>query len=185
MRIWRAGDLLLPLRATSSCHRCRSRAGWRDRQVLSGCKSTLITPLSHIKANTFATGSAPLLRTAASAQITASQLLRQCDDGYPVRSCRMGADNEHRVQWLAFEILRRFIAVPHDYEAIGRAKGDPFELGRLVLALEALPSLNRMQPFTGTQLAQAVGLARFLVCNADSIPDERRVPVRRLAVVPA
>ena len=24
-RIWRAGDLLLPLRATSSCHRCRSR----------------------------------------------------------------------------------------------------------------------------------------------------------------
>jgi len=42
-----------------------------------------------------------------------------------------------------------------------------------------------MQPFTGTQLAQAVGLARFLVCNADSIPDERRVPVRRLAVVPA
>ena len=54
MRIWRAGDLLLPTRATSSCHRCRSRAGWRDRQVLSGCKNTLITPLSHIKANTFA-----------------------------------------------------------------------------------------------------------------------------------
>ena len=41
MRIWRAGDLLLPTRATSSCHRCRSRAGWRDRQVLSGCKSSL------------------------------------------------------------------------------------------------------------------------------------------------
>ena len=40
-RIWRAGDLLLPLRATSSCHRCRSKAGWRDRQVLSGCKLTL------------------------------------------------------------------------------------------------------------------------------------------------
>ena len=39
--IWRAGDLLLPLRATSSCHRCRSKAGWRDRQVLSGCKLTL------------------------------------------------------------------------------------------------------------------------------------------------
>jgi hypothetical protein len=31
-------DLLLPLRATSSCHRCRSKAGWRDRQVLSGCR---------------------------------------------------------------------------------------------------------------------------------------------------
>src|ERR1700692_4921087 len=27
------------MRATSSCHRCRSRAGWRDRQVLSGCRS--------------------------------------------------------------------------------------------------------------------------------------------------
>jgi hypothetical protein len=40
-RIWRAGDLLLPLRATSSCHRCRSKAGWRDRQVLSGCKLTV------------------------------------------------------------------------------------------------------------------------------------------------
>src|SRR6478752_3270658 len=40
-RIWRAGDLLLRLRATSSCHRCRSKAGWRDRQVLSGCKLTL------------------------------------------------------------------------------------------------------------------------------------------------
>src|SRR6516164_227583 len=37
MRIWRAGDLLLPLRATSSCHRCRSKAGWRGRQALSGC----------------------------------------------------------------------------------------------------------------------------------------------------
>src|SRR4029453_13958225 len=39
-RIWRAGDLLLPLRATSSYHRCRSKAGWRDRQVLSGCNIT-------------------------------------------------------------------------------------------------------------------------------------------------
>ena len=46
--IWRAGDLLLPLRATSSCHRCRSAAGWRDRQVLSGCKPKIIRRLSNV-----------------------------------------------------------------------------------------------------------------------------------------
>src|SRR5215472_17114899 len=50
MRIWRAGDLLLPLRATSSCHRCRSRAGWRDRQVLSGCKSIDIASATYVNA---------------------------------------------------------------------------------------------------------------------------------------
>jgi hypothetical protein len=33
----RRTDLLLPLRATSSCHRCRSKAGWRGREALSGC----------------------------------------------------------------------------------------------------------------------------------------------------
>jgi hypothetical protein len=27
------------MRATSSCHRCRSKAGWRGRQALSGCKA--------------------------------------------------------------------------------------------------------------------------------------------------
>jgi len=40
-----------------------------------------------------------------------------------------------------------------------------------------------MQPFTNLQLTQALCLARFLICNADSIPDERRIQVRRLAVV--
>ena len=40
-----------------------------------------------------------------------------------------------------------------------------------------------MQPFTNLHLAQAVTLARFLVYNADSIPDERTIQVRRLAVV--
>ena len=50
--------------------------------------------------------------------------------------------------------------------------------------LEVLPTLNRMQPFTDTQLAQAACLARFLVdYDADRIPDERRFQVRRLAVV--
>ena len=33
-----------------------------------------------------------------------------------------------------------------------------------------LPALNRMQPFTNLQLTQALCLARFLICNADSIP---------------
>jgi hypothetical protein len=54
----------------------------------------------------------------------------------------------------------------------------------LVLALETLPALNRMQPFTNLQLAQAVGLARLLAdYDALSIPEESRVLVRRLAVV--
>jgi len=38
MHLGGTADLLLPSRATSSCHRCRSRAGWRGRQALSGCK---------------------------------------------------------------------------------------------------------------------------------------------------
>jgi hypothetical protein len=66
-----------------------------------------------------------------------------------------------------------------------RAQADPFLLGRLVLALESLPALTRMQPFTNLDLAQSVCLARLLAYNADSIPDERQVLVRRLAVVAA
>jgi hypothetical protein len=96
----------------------------------------------------------------------------------------MGADNKHRIQCMAFEILRRFISHPGDFEAIERAKDDPFALGRLVLALETLPALNRMQPFTNLDLAQAVGLARFLADYA-RIPEGRRIQVRRLAVVAA
>ena len=115
-------------------------------------------------------------------RITASQLLRLWDDGYPVRSCKMGADNEHRIQCMAFEILRRFIAQPCDFEAIERAKDDPLLLGRLVLALKTLPALNRMQPFTDIQLAQAVCLARLLADYA-RIPEGRKIQVRRLAVV--
>ena len=111
-----------------------------------------------------------------------SQLLRQWN--CVVRSCRMGADNKHRIQCMAFEILRRFISHPGDFEAIERAKDDPFALGRLVLALETLPALNRMQPFTNLDLAQAVGLARFLADYA-RIPEGRRIQVRRLAVVAA
>jgi hypothetical protein len=92
-------------------------------------------------------------------------------------------DGDFRVQCMGFEILRRFVAVPHDFEAIEGAK-DPLVLGNLVLALEALPALNRLQPFTNLQLAQAVGLARTLVdYNADEIPLQRRIRIRRLMVV--
>ena len=116
--------------------------------------------------------------------MTPTQLLRQWDDGYPVRSCKMGADNnEHRIQCMAFEILRRFIAHPSDFEAIERAE-DPLVLGRLVLELKTLPALNRMQPFTNIQLAQAVCLAMLLAGRDDArIPNARRFLVRRLAVV--
>ena len=75
-------------------------------------------------------------------RITASQLLRLWDGGRVVRSCKMGADDEHRIQCMAFEILRRFIAVPHDFEAIEHVKDDPFALGRLVLRITRLVSQN-------------------------------------------
>ena len=112
-------------------------------------------------------------------RITASQLLRLWDDGRVVRSCKMGADDEHRIQCMAFEILRRFIAHPCDFEAMERAN-EPLVLGKLVLALKTLPALNRMQPFT--ELAQAVCLARLLA-NYSRIPEGRKIQVRRLAVV--
>jgi len=114
-------------------------------------------------------------------RITASQLLRLWDDGRVVRSCKMGADDEHRIQCMAFEILRRFIAHPCDFEAIERAE-DPLVLGRLVLELKSLPALNRMQPFTDIQLAQAACLTRLLADYA-RIPEGRKIQVRRLAVV--
>ena len=58
-----------------------------------------------------------------------SQLLRQWDAGCVVRSCKIGADNEHHIQCMAFEILRRFIAHPHELAAIECVKDDPFALG--------------------------------------------------------
>jgi hypothetical protein len=48
-RIWRRTDQLLPCWATSSCHRCRSKAGWRDLSVLSGCMPTLSARMSDSK----------------------------------------------------------------------------------------------------------------------------------------
>jgi hypothetical protein len=57
-------------------------------------------------------------------------------------------------------------------------------LGQLVLALKTLPALNRMQPFTDIQLAQAACLARLLADYA-RIPEGRKSQMRRLAVVAA
>ena len=57
-------------------------------------------------------------------------------------------------------------------------------LGQLVLALKTLPALNKMQPFTDIQLAQAACLARLLADYA-RIPEGRKIQVRRLAVVAA
>ena len=61
MRIWRTGDLLLPTRATSSCHRCRSRAGWRDRQVLSRCRSIDIASAQPLSTVALDAGAVPQL----------------------------------------------------------------------------------------------------------------------------
>ena len=44
--------------------------------------------------------------------ITASQLLRQWDDGRPVWSWRMDG-HEHHIQCLGFEILRWFLTRPY------------------------------------------------------------------------
>ena len=45
--------------------------------------------------------------------------------------------------------------------------------------LEALPAMNRMQPYTATRLALALGLAQFLA----EYDADRKIEVRRLAVV--
>ena len=43
---------------------------------------------------------------------------------------------------------------------------------------------NRMRPYTATQMVLALGLARFLAeSDADRIPDDRKIQVRRLAGV--
>ena len=81
--------------------------------------------------------------------ITASQLLRQWDDGRPVWSWRMG-EKEHQVQCMAFEILRRFLDRPCDLKPLQRiADGgkEPPQFVSLVHSLEALPALRNMQPY--------------------------------------
>ena len=56
----------------------------------------------------------------------------------------------------------------------------------LIRRLEALPAIRNMCPNSDTQLAKTLVLARALFnYDAGSIPNDRRIRVRRLVVVAA
>jgi len=120
--------------------------------------------------------------------ITASQLLRQWDDGRPVWSWRMDG-HEHHIQCLGFEILRWFLTRPCDLQPLQRLADSGKESAQfvsLIKCLEALPAIRNMQPYTDIQLAKALVLARALYnYEINNIPDDRRIRVRRLVVVAA
>jgi hypothetical protein len=120
--------------------------------------------------------------------ITASQLLRQWDDGRPVWSWRMDG-HEHHIHCLGFEILQWFLTRPCDLQPLQRLADSGKESARfvsLIHRLEALPAIRTMQPYNDVQLAKALVLARALFnYDADNIPNERRIRVRRLVVVAA
>jgi hypothetical protein len=124
----------------------------------------------------------------------ACYLLRQWDAGRPVWSWRTG-DDEHLIHHLAFEILRWFLMAPSDVELLERfvtvgeegfvADGElSIHFKFLIERLEALPPLRNLQPYTATQMALALSLARTLFRN-EIIPARRRIQVRRLTVVAA
>ena len=114
-------------------------------------------------------------------------LLRQWDAGRPVWSRRTG-DNEHLIHHMAFEILRWFLMVPRDVELLERfvagEEPEPLHFKFLIERLEALPPIRNLQPYTATQLALALTLARTLFRN-EIIPARQRIKVRRLTVVAA
>ena len=118
----------------------------------------------------------------------ARQLLQQWDAGRSVWSWRVDG-NEHRVQCMAFEILRWFLDRPCDLKPLQRiADGgkEGAQFVSLIHRLEALPAVRNMQPYTDVQLAKALVLARALFnYDADSIAVDRKIRVRRLAVVAA
>jgi hypothetical protein len=120
--------------------------------------------------------------------IAAQQLLRQWDAGRPVWSWRVDG-NEHRVQCMAFEILRWFLDRPRDLKPLQRiADGgkEGAQFVSLIHRLEAIPAIRNMHPYTDVQLAKALVLARALAnYDADEIPYDRRIRVRRLVVVAA
>ena len=120
--------------------------------------------------------------------ITASPLLRQWDDGRPVWSWRMDG-HEHHIHCLGFEILRWFLTRPCDLQPLQRLADSGKESARfvsLIHRLEALPAIRTMQPYNDVQLAKALVLARALFnYDADNIPNERRIRVRRWVVVAA
>src|ERR1700751_5982656 len=47
-RIWRGAPYCCPRGPHRRCHRCRSKAGWRDRQVLSGCRFIDIAAVTYV-----------------------------------------------------------------------------------------------------------------------------------------
>jgi hypothetical protein len=117
----------------------------------------------------------------------ACYLLKEWDAGRPVWSWRTG-DNDHLVHHLAFEILRWFLMVPRDVEMLERFVGgeepEPFHFKLLMDRLEVLPPIRNLRPYTATQMALALSLARTIFRN-EIIPARQRIQVRRLAVVAA
>ena len=119
-------------------------------------------------------------------QLTAQNLLRQWDAGQSIWSWRLGGD-EHLLHCMAFEILRWFCTRPVDLQIVERfVAGEqlPAQFGLLMNRLEAQPALRNMQPYTATQMALALSLARTLFRN-EPIPAHQRIQVRRLVVVAA
>jgi hypothetical protein len=89
---------------------------------------------------------------------------------------------------LGFEILRWFLTRPCDLQPLQRADSgkESAQFVSLIHRLEALPAIRNMQPYTDVQMAKALVLARALFnYDADNIPADRRIRVRRLVVVAA
>ena len=90
------------------------------------------------------------------------------------------------------EILRWFLLRPVDLQILERFVADGKtptgfagpQFFALMDRLEALPALRNMRPYTATQLALALGLARTLF-RSEPIPLQQCIQVRRLAVVAA
>ena len=130
MRIWRADDLLLPMRATSSCHRCRSRAGWRDLPVLSGCRSKPIMPARPMEARAMAEverGAGPGRGKKVSAELTSfRQFIEQLglDRQTALEAQRIGKmpEEEHCSMHSRAASLCGFMEAPFRYTSLSSAR---------------------------------------------------------------
>jgi hypothetical protein len=97
-RIWRTGDLLLPMRATSSCHCCRSKAGWRGRQALSGCNAFATIGTRVVNARTdevFPAASSPKVPNTAKSRSVLGAKLRCISDLSNADHFRSPPDSSH------------------------------------------------------------------------------------------
>jgi hypothetical protein len=111
--------------------------------------------------------------------LAARHLLRQWDAGLPVWSWRLGAE-EHLLHHMAFEILRWFLTRPRDLHILASFVAGaevPAQFGLLMDRLD--PALRHTQPYTATQLALALSLARTLFRN-EPIPVRQCIHVRWL-----